>query len=78
MLATEKQRDAKQSKALDVLINRSMGEASERKAIIKDIEEDTFILFCQFAYTEDYTTPNFTHVPTTELPYIVDRDDPVV
>lgn len=58
---------AKQSKALDVLIKGSMGEASEGKAIIKDIEEDTFILFCQFAYTGDYTTPDFTHIPITEL-----------
>jgi hypothetical protein len=55
-----------------------MGEASEGKAIIKDIEEDTFILFCQCAYTGDYTTPDFTHIPTTELPYIADRDEPVV
>jgi hypothetical protein len=55
-----------------------MREASEGKAIIEDIEEDTFILFCQFAYTGDYTTPDFTHVPTTELPYIADRDEPVV
>jgi hypothetical protein len=55
-----------------------MGEASKEKAIIKDIEKDTFILFCQFAYTGDYTTPDFTHVPTTELPYIADRDEPVV
>ncbi|TAQ86314.1 hypothetical protein B7494_g5361 [Chlorociboria aeruginascens] len=69
---------AKQSKALDVLINGSMGEASEGKAIIKDIEEDTFMRFCQFAYTGDYTTPDFTHIPTTELPYIADRDEPVV
>jgi hypothetical protein len=55
-----------------------MGEASEGKAIIKDIEEDSFILFCQFAYTRDYTTPDFTHIPTTELPYIADSDEPVV
>lgn len=58
---------AKQSKALDVLINGSMREASEGKAVFEDIEEDTFIRFCQFAYTRDYTTPGFTHVPSIEL-----------
>lgn len=58
---------AKQSKALDILINGPMGEASEGKAIFKDVEEDTFIRFCQFAYTGDYTTPDFTHTPTIEL-----------
>ena len=61
---------AKQSKALDVLINGSMGEAFEGKAIFEDIEEDTFIRFCQFAYTGDYTTPDFTHIATIELPDI--------
>ncbi|KAM3067032.1 hypothetical protein ACMFMG_011813 [Clarireedia jacksonii] len=61
---------AKQSKALDVLINGSMGEASDGKAIFEDMEEDTFIRFCQFAYTGDYTTPDFTHIPTIELPDI--------
>jgi hypothetical protein len=68
---------AKQSKALDILINGPMGEASEGKATFEDIEEDTFIRFCQFAYTGDYTTPDFTHIPTIELPYISDRDEPV-
>ncbi|CZR51297.1 uncharacterized protein PAC_01172 [Phialocephala subalpina] len=61
---------AKQSKALDVLINGSMGEASDGKAIFEDVEEDTFIRFCQFAYAGDYTTPDFTHIPITELPDI--------
>jgi hypothetical protein len=69
---------AKQSKALDVLINGSMKEASDGKAIFKDIQEDTFIRFCQFAYTGDYTTPDFTHIPSIELPYITNRDEPVV
>lgn len=55
-----------------------MGEASEGKATIKDIEEDTFMRFCQFAYTGDYTTPEFTHIPTTELPCTSDSDLPVV
>ncbi|TVY13941.1 hypothetical protein LARI1_G007588 [Lachnellula arida] len=61
---------AKQSKALDVLLNGSMGEASEGKATFEDVEEDTFTRFCQFAYTGDYTAPDFTHIPTSELPNI--------
>ncbi|RFU33844.1 hypothetical protein B7463_g2468, partial [Scytalidium lignicola] len=61
---------AKQSKALDALINGSMAEASDGKAIFDDIEEDTFTRFCQFAYTGDYTTPDFTHIPTIDLPNI--------
>jgi hypothetical protein len=60
---------AKQLKALDVLINGSMKEASDGRAIFKDIQEDTFIRFCQFAYTGDYTTPDFTHIPSIELSY---------
>jgi hypothetical protein len=78
---------AKQSKALDVLINGSIGEASIGKAVFKDVEEETFIRFCQFAYTGDYTTLDFTHIPAIELPdistpiaisydaSITDRDD---
>jgi hypothetical protein len=57
---------AKQSKALDVLINGPMAEASDGKAIFEDIQEDTFLRFCQFAYTGNYTTPEFTHNPAVE------------
>ena len=48
---------AKQSKALDVLINGPMAEASGGKAILDDVQTDTFERFCQFAYTGNYTTP---------------------
>lgn len=51
---------AKQSKALDVLINGPMAEASDGRAVLKDVDEDTFIRFCQFAYTGDYVTPEST------------------
>jgi hypothetical protein len=61
---------SKQSKALDVLINGPMAEASDGKAIFEDIQEDTFIRFCQFAYTGNYTTPEFTHKPAVEPPDI--------
>ena len=75
---------ATQSKALDVLINGAMKEASDRRAVVEDVTEDTFIRFCQFAYTRDYVTPDFTHIPSVELPHIPNRNtavtepDPVV
>lgn len=34
-----------------------MKESVSRTAIIDDIEEETFILFCEFGYRETYTTP---------------------
>jgi hypothetical protein len=47
-----------------------MAEASDGKAIFEDTQEDTFIRFCQFAYTGNYTTPEFTHKPAVEAPDI--------
>ena len=41
------------------------------RQLLEDIDEDTFIRFCQFAYTGDYTTPEFVHVPAVETPEIV-------
>lgn len=48
---------AKQSAPLDTLINGPMKEAESGVAEWKDVEEATFIRFCQFAYTGDYKTP---------------------
>lgn len=62
---------AKQSKALDVLINGSMGEAIAGKVIFGDVEEETFTRFCQFAYTGNYTTPKFTRISTSNLPDVL-------
>lgn len=53
---------ALQSKALDCLMNGNMIKGSDRSAIWGDVDEEGFIRFCQFAYTEDYTTP----FPTVE------------
>lgn len=39
-----------------------MKEASDGKAIFEDILEETFIRFCQFAHTGEYTTPDFTQI----------------
>jgi len=59
---------ASQSPALNVLINGGMAEASEGKADFKDVREDTFARFCQFAYTGNYATPSFVQRPDVELP----------
>ncbi|KAH8819221.1 hypothetical protein F5884DRAFT_7373 [Xylogone sp. PMI_703] len=45
---------AKQSVVLDRLINGSMKEAQEGTGVWRDVEEETFIRFCQFIYTGDY------------------------
>ena len=45
---------AHQSEVLDTLVNGQMKEAIESRAIWKDVEADTFIRFCEFAYTGAY------------------------
>jgi hypothetical protein len=50
---------AKHSKGLDALINGKMAEASSGVTVLKDVLEDTFVRFCQFAYVGDYETPAF-------------------
>ncbi|KFY17974.1 hypothetical protein V492_00224 [Pseudogymnoascus sp. VKM F-4246] len=59
---------AKQSPALDVLINGPMEEAQTGIARLEDVHEDTFIRVCQFAYTGDYETPVFIQRPEFGLP----------
>ena len=68
---------AKQSPALNVLINGAMVEASDGKAIIEDVQEDTFVRFCQFAYTGDYTTPVFLYDSGVELPAVSTSSEPL-
>jgi hypothetical protein len=51
---------AKQSKALDVLINGPMSEALVGGVTFDDVDEGTFERFCQFAYHGDYATPECT------------------
>jgi hypothetical protein len=43
-----------------------MAEAQSGKTVLDDVSEDTFISFCQFAYTGDYSTPVFVHAPKPE------------
>ena len=45
------------SAPLNALMNGSMKEALCRTATIDDVEEDTFIAFCEFAYRGKYNTP---------------------
>ncbi len=49
----------KQSNALNALINNRMKEGQSRSATFDDVDEATFIRFCQFAYTGDYAVPIF-------------------
>jgi hypothetical protein len=48
------------SKVLSALVNNGMAESQTRSAVLDDVDEQTFIHFCQFAYTGDYSTPPFT------------------
>lgn len=45
---------ARQSPALDALINGGMKESIERRVIWKDVDEESFIRFSQYVYTGDY------------------------
>ncbi|KAL7942926.1 hypothetical protein V8C42DRAFT_330768 [Trichoderma barbatum] len=45
---------AHQSKALNTLINGQMKEATERRVIWEEIDEETFIRFSQYLYTGNY------------------------
>ncbi|KAK4065963.1 uncharacterized protein Triagg1_8272 [Trichoderma aggressivum f. europaeum] len=45
---------ARQSKALNALVNGRMKEATERRAIWGEIDEETFIRFSQYVYTGNY------------------------
>ena len=50
---------AQQSGALNALINGHMMEAQTKSATLEDVDEETFVRFCQFAYTGDYAVPGF-------------------
>ncbi|KAK7957976.1 hypothetical protein PG988_012824 [Apiospora saccharicola] len=45
------------SKPLQALINGGMREAKEGRVVWDDLDDDTFIRFTQWAYTNDYETP---------------------
>lgn len=54
---------AHHSKPLDVLVNGDMLEAKEGCAFLEDIDEGTFLLFSQYAYTGDYSTADLENMP---------------
>lgn len=43
------------SAPLAALMNEGMSEATDEIAILEDIDEQTFVRFCEFAYIGDYT-----------------------
>ena len=50
----------KQSSVLEKLVGNSMVETQTKTVVWDDLDEATFGLFAQFAYTGDYTPPAFT------------------
>ena len=56
----------KQSDQLKCLIYGGMNEALTGRCELPDVLEDTFIRFCQFAYTGNYETPAFNLLPKPE------------
>lgn len=61
-----------------------MSETKEKYALLKDVDENTFVRFSQYAYIEDYITANsdilldffmivFTHLVSNET--FIDNDD---
>ncbi len=51
------------SKLLNVLINENMSKAKKRCVSLKDVDENTFVRFSQYAYTEDYIAANSDILP---------------
>ncbi len=49
---------AHHSKPLNVLINENMLKAKKKCVSLKDVDENTFVRFSQYAYTEDYIAAN--------------------
>ncbi len=59
------------SKLLDVLVNENLSKAKRECALLQDVDEDTFVRFSQYAYTEEYIaatsdilTDSFTIIST--------------
>ncbi|KAK2877140.1 hypothetical protein FQN49_001384 [Arthroderma sp. PD_2] len=50
---------ASQSAALDALINGDMIEAQSRTVSWPDVDQDTFVRFCEFCYKDDYSEPDW-------------------
>jgi len=48
---------AQQSSSLGALVSGPMTEAREKCAFLEDIDEDTFMRFIEYLYTDDYSVP---------------------
>ncbi|PHH79273.1 hypothetical protein CDD80_5268 [Ophiocordyceps camponoti-rufipedis] len=48
---------SRQSAVLDNLVNGDFREAKNKEAVLEDVDEHTFVRFCEFAYTGDYSEP---------------------
>lgn len=46
--------------------NEHMKEAQEGRAVLEDVEDDTFVGFCEFAYTGDYRSRMMERKPEIE------------
>jgi len=49
---------AQSSSSLGVLVNGPMIEASQKYAILEDVDEETMTTFIEYLYTKDYTVPD--------------------
>lgn len=64
---------AHQSKALDTLVNGGMKEAIEKCVVWDETDEETFIRFCQFAYTGSYDGADPKKRKTVDLTTTLER-----
>ncbi|GBF61547.1 hypothetical protein TMEN_4051 [Trichophyton mentagrophytes] len=49
---------AKQSSVLHGLVNGNMLEAQSKTVVWPDVDEDTFVRFCEFCYLDNYSPPS--------------------
>lgn len=63
-----------QSPVLDKLVNGDFREAEDKEAVLDKVDEQTFVRFCQFAYTGNYSEPK---PQTTDhlLPEVFEYDE---
>ncbi|KAN0080910.1 hypothetical protein V8E54_004114 [Elaphomyces granulatus] len=62
------------SQALNALINGDMVEARTGVIDWRDMDEETFLRFCEFAYVQDYTPPRFSEcTDNREVPKQVEK-----
>ncbi|KAK7744797.1 hypothetical protein SLS62_010030 [Diatrype stigma] len=64
------------SQPLYALIYGGMTEARDGVAVWDDMDSDTFVRFCEFAYSGDYTTPKL-EASIERHEYIADQQNPI-